>query len=322
MKNISETDFVGNPAQLNSVKYIQFLEGKATGMKAYEVVTAGGFSITIAIDRGLDIPELSIKGKNISFLSSTGLVNSTYFTEDGNTGFMKNFNVGFLTTGGLAYMGKSNKNKGLHGTISNTPAYNYFYKILDKEIKVCGNVKESVMFGTNLSIYREITISKNELVINIHDTLFNNGDESLPYMLLYHNNYGYPFLTPKTTLCFNATKSLTRSYQDTEAKDFLDLNDPKSKRPEQVFFHKLKNPEFTINSPNTNLSLKVKYSGDTLPVLNEWKLERTKNFVLGMEPGTNDVNGFENAQKNNHLKVISPNERIEFNINFNFKENK
>lgn len=41
-----------------------------------------------------------------------------------------------------------------------------------------------------------------------------------------------------------------------------------------------------------------------------------------MEPGTNDVNGFENAKKNNHLKVISPNERIEFNINFNFKENK
>lgn len=322
MNKINETNLVGNPAQLSSVKYIQYLEGKATGLKAYEVTTTGGFSLTIAIDRGLDISELKVKGKNISFLSGTGLVNSTYFAENGDSGFLKNFNVGFLTTGGLAYMGNSDKSRGLHGTISNTPAHNYFYKIFGDKIKIFGFITDSVMFGPNLKLCREITINKTNLIINIHDTLLNEGDECVPYMLLYHNNYGYPFLTPETTLSFEAKESVNRKYQNVLAKDFLNLNSPERKKPEQVFFHKLKKPEFTLNSPNTSLKLKVNFSGDTLPVLNEWKLERVKNYVLGMEPGTNDVNGYENAQKNKLLKIINPDEKIEFNINFEFKENK
>ena len=37
MRNENSEIYVGNKAQLNSVKYIQFLEGKATGLKAFHL---------------------------------------------------------------------------------------------------------------------------------------------------------------------------------------------------------------------------------------------------------------------------------------------
>lgn len=314
-------NYVGNPAQLNNVKYIQFLEGKAAGMKAYEVTTASGFSLTVAIDRGLDIPELKLDGQNISFMSSTGLVNSTYFSENRDLGFMRNFNVGFLTTGGLSYMGSSSENQGLHGTISNTPAHNYSYQISQKEILIQGYVTDTSMFGPNLILHRQISLSTDCPKIRIHDILINDSDETMPYMVLYHNNYGYPFLNPDTKIKFDAIKSCDRNYRVVQAKsNCMSLDQATKGRPEQVFFHKVRTPEFSLISPKVKLELNVKYSGYTLPILNEWKLARSKNYVLGMEPGTNDVNGFEQAKKDNKLNMIEPDQRVEFNLVFEFRK--
>ena len=320
MKNENSEIYIGNKVQLNSVKYIQFLEGKATGLKAFEIATASGFSLTVALDRGMDIVELKLNGKNISFLSATGLVNSTYFNEDEDKGFMRNFNVGFLTTGGLAYMGSSDNRRGLHGTVSNTPAYNFSYEILKNKIQVEGNIADSVMFGPNLILHRKITVSTNETSIRIDDTLINAGDDTVPYMLLYHNNFGYPFLTPDTEIFFQPEKSFNRKYQRIKGSYPFKLKKPNIAEPEQVYFHTLKKSEYSLISPKTNLSLKVKFSSKTLPILNEWRLERNKNYVLGLEPGTNDVNGFSQANKNNKLKYIKPDERIEFNLQFDFSE--
>ncbi len=97
--------FVGNPLQTSGAQTIQFLEGKAAGLKMIRMYNEAGLSMLVAPDRGMDIPELKVHGTNISFVSVTGFVNSTYFVEQGATGFMRNFNVGFLTTGGLSYMG-------------------------------------------------------------------------------------------------------------------------------------------------------------------------------------------------------------------------
>lgn len=320
MRSKNSKKYIGNQAQLNSVKYIQFLEGKATGLKAYEIATASGFSITIALDRGMDITELKLDGKNISFLSATGLVNSTYFNENNDKGFLRNFNVGFLTTGGLTYMGSSDNQRGLHGTVSNTPAYNFSYKIFKDNIQVEGNIADSQMFGPNLILHRKITVYTNKTSISIDDALRNAGDETVPYMLLYHNNFGYPFLTPETKIFFQPDESCDRKYHKIKGEYPFRLKEPEMGKPEQVYFHTLRKSEYSLISPETGLSLKVKFSSKTLPVLNEWRLERNQNYVLGLEPGTNDVNGFIQANKNNKLKYIKPDEIVKFNLKFDFSE--
>lgn len=310
--------YIGNIRQLNDVRFIEFLEGKASNLKAYEIFTEAGLQMTILLDRGMDIVSLKVKGVNIAFLSATGLVNSTYFVEDKDRGFMNNFSVGFLTTGGLSYMGSSDSKKGLHGVISNCPAQNYGYSITDKEIKVWGNVHEAQMFGPNLVLHREIQISTKSLHFTILDSLKNLSDVESPYMVLYHNNFGYPFLDENTILNMPVTETIDRSGKNCKLVNHL--TEPATGKSEKVYFNTLKGSKYTIKSPSSGLKLIVSMSKETLPVVNQWILERRNNYILGIEPGTNNVNGFEEAKRQNTLKYLKPDEVIKFNLDYEFQK--
>ena len=50
--------FVGNPLQTSGAQTIQFLEGKAAGLKMIRMYNEAGLSMLVAPDRGMDIPEL------------------------------------------------------------------------------------------------------------------------------------------------------------------------------------------------------------------------------------------------------------------------
>lgn len=317
MNEISK-NYIGNPKQLNEVRLIQFLEGKASGMKAYEVCTESGLQMTILLDRGMDISTLKIKGTNIGFMSSTGLVNSTYFVEDKDKGFMNNFTVGFLTTGGLSYMGSSSMNHGLHGVISNTPAENFGYKILKDQIVISGDIHDARMFGQNLCLHRKIKISTLEPKFEIEDRIKNLSDVRSPYMVLYHNNYGYPFFDEKALLKMDTKKTTDRNGNN--CKLVTSFVAPSANKPEKVYFNKLNNSKYILKSPKTNLQINVSISLDTLPIVNQWILERKRNYVLGIEPATNNVNGYAEAKKDGNLKYLEPDEEVSFDLKYHFQK--
>lgn len=320
--NMNSEDYIGNANQLNGV-YLETLgEGKASNMKCYRVYTEAGISALIMLDRGMDIGELKINGYNISFMSSTGLVNSTYFVENKQKGFMNNFNVGFLTTGGLTVTGQSESDEsGLHGVISNTPAENYSYSIEGDKIIVRGTIKEARMFGPNLILKRKITIYKNINRIDIDDKVVNSSDVKSPLMILYHTNFGYPFYSPQSELEMSPLNSCYRDYSD--ATDWNLFHEPKPEKEEVVYFHDFENSnshKIKLTSPLTNLKMVLRFDNDVLPVINQWKLERVKNYVLGLEPSTNDVNGFEMAKRKKLLQYIEPNEEKLFHVDFEFSK--
>lgn len=320
--NMNSEDYIGNTAQLNGVYLETLSEGKASNMKCYRIYTESGISMLVMLDRGMDIGELKIKGQNISFMSSTGLVNSTYFVENSVKGFMNNFNVGFLTTGGLSYTGQSeSKENGLHGVISNTPAENYSYSILGDKIVIQGLIRESRMFGHNLILKRKLTIFKNMNRIDIDDRIVNKSDVKSSMMVLYHTNFGYPFFSPDSKLEMHPVCSSNRDYS--LAKDWDQFHEPEPNKEESVYFHEFdaaKNSEIKLSSPLTHLKLRLKFDSNVLPIINQWKLERTKNYVLGLEPSTNDVNGPEMAKRKELMQFLEPNEEKLFHIEYEFSK--
>lgn len=320
--------YVGDPSQLFGIRDYRMIGSKADGMRAIDVYTSKGLSFTVMPDRGMDMANLCYRGTNLSFMSSTGLVGSRYFQEDGAKGFLKNFNVGFLTTCGLTYMGAAcndnGEELGLHGTISNTPAYEVSPRVKSTEeaevICLSGKVREARMFGENLVLTREISCASDGTGFQISDTVENRGFDITPLMLLYHINFGYPLLDEGNRLLLPSQKVTPR---DAEAEkglpEYTEISSPVSKYKEQVFVHDMlpdQEGNVTVGIANEKLPLMVAitYKKSQLPYFTQWKSMCEGQYVLGLEPGNCHVLGRDRAKADGSLESINPGETKKFEI--------
>lgn len=319
---------VGCAEQLFGARNMKLSGGKAEGMNVIEIYNASGMQAMVLPDRGMDIACLKLGGTNISFLSKTGLTGSKYFTENGAKGFLRSFYVGFLTTCGLTYMGAAGKDGedelGLHGLISNTPAEELGTRI-DWEgnmpaVVVTGSVKQAEVFGEHLVLRRTITMPayKNEIIIS--DCIENRGLTPSPFMLLYHMNYGFPFLSPDCILKVPSSSVVGR---DDVAKANIAkwncIEGPVDGGQEQVFFHETKpdgegNSTYCVINPKEERAIAVTYPSTILPYLTQWKCRRSGEYVLGLEPGNCHVMGRKAARESGELSYIQPLEQKKFTI--------
>ena len=66
MKNLLKSGYIGNPAQLVTVRRVTVAEGRAKGTGIIEVKTAAGLELDILPDAGLDIGQCRYRGVNMS----------------------------------------------------------------------------------------------------------------------------------------------------------------------------------------------------------------------------------------------------------------
>lgn len=323
---------IGHISQIAGAKHYTFSEGKAKGVSAIDVKTGTGLSFTVVSDRGMDIAQAEYKGIPLSFISKTGIVSPSYYEEPGS-GFLRNFYGGLLTTCGLTYMGAPCEDEGIklgmHGRISNTPAYNVSiyeeWEDDDYVIKIRGKVNESSLFGENITLTREIITHLGSNKIILKDQVENEGYNAQPLMLLYHCNFGFPLLSSTSTLF---TSNGTVRGRDDIAKNGLEhystFEDPTHDYKEQVFYHDLSpddnNHVFAgiyNNSLNeTGLGVKMTFNKEQLPHLIQWKQMGEGDYVLGIEPGTWYPEGRAKAKKLGQLQMIEPGEIKYFYIEF------
>ncbi len=302
----------GSLSQIFGTKAYTLNEGKGEGLKCIDVYNNSGLSFTVLPSRGLDIAALKFRGINLSFLSNTGFVNSSYFTENGRSGFMRNFTAGFLTTGGLTYMGYASRQPelGLHGLIANIPATNVAHGMDEGgTLQVEGKIRQSEVFGENYLLQRKISCELNSNVFYIEDTITNLSFQTQPLMILYHMNFGYPFLSKHLRLHLKAKESFDQNGRQAEEYDHFSV--PMDGKGEIVYKHVIQ-PEsdrlarVVLENSDVNISVTISYEPDKLPVLNEWKSMGNGNYVVGIEPGTNDVNGRLQAEREQTLKYMKP----------------
>lgn len=209
--------YISTVNQLIGVKQIFLTDGKAAGMRAILVDNNRGLSFTLLTDRGMDLYDLRYRGKLISYLSAAGPVHPHYYQPCGER-WMTSFSGGFLTTCGLRQVGPSceyqGSRYGLHGNISNTPAEEVTCQTnandLKATVRIRGLVRDAEQQSHHLLLIRTVAVSNEENVLLIEDEIKNEYSKASPFMLLYHFNFGFPFLTPE--LLFHASFCETTAF--------------------------------------------------------------------------------------------------------------
>jgi len=328
--------YTGNKNQLFSVKNYVMTDGRANNMRAIDVVNGSGLFMTILPDRCMDIYQLIYKDTNMSYISAAGAVHPSYYDNRGQE-FLRSFYAGFLTTCGLETICGPSEDAGealgLHGRVSNTPADNYYAEIEEEntesgapEIVVTGTMTQARLFGDKYSLVREYRIHTGENKFTIRDTVKNIGYKRSPHMILYHLNYGYPFLDENIEI--NIPSDETLPADDFAAVD-IDKWDrfsaPQQGIDEQCYYHKLKTDpagyaKYSLYNPGLKKGLSVKYDAAALDYFIQWKMCGEGDYVLGLEPANCRGGGRKKAREDGILKFLEPSEEVKYHIDVEFSE--
>ena len=329
MKKSQEFELRKKCGDLNAICGIRdyvFNDGPARGVRAFDLDNGGGVRMTVLADRCLDIPYLSFRGYNVGVTGKVGLRSPYLFQEEGGLGFLRQFNAGLLTTGGLTYAGGADEDGGrvlgLHGIIDNTPADKVGawadYDGDDKVLKVRGEVREADMFGPNLVLKRLITLDTERNELHIHDVVENQGYTTQPLMLLYHVNFGWPLVDEGARAYFSAGQIEARTPFAEEGMDKYDLmEDAGMGREEQCYFHTDAEPKQSfamIHNEALGFAAIVHYDEKDLPLLCEWKCMRAGEYALGLEPTTCGVLSRKETREKGMLRTIEPGESRAFDV--------
>jgi hypothetical protein len=326
---MNNLDYISNKNQLCNVTKFIYTEGKAKGTKAIRVNNGIGLDFVVLTDRGMDIGELYFKGELISYMSETGVVNPCYFNEKGDQ-WLRSFGGGFLVTCGLTQVGEpcsfNGENYGLHGNISNIPAseVSYCNRILGQNgyVTIRGEVHQAKHQGENLLLDRTIKVNNLENKLLINDRICNNGLVSQPLMILYHYNFGFPFLRPgfKILADIDINESIgLDEYSRANIHTYNDFYTPRAMREDLTIAHRLKTGQVVLQGKTSKI--KLLYNTEHLPFMGQWKHLCKREYVLGIEPCNNHIKGIAYENDNSTLRYIKPDETIENQFEIEFMKN-
>ncbi len=320
---------VGDVSQIARVKLHRLTEGFEDGVLAADVITGSGFQYTVVPARGLDISSASFCGRSLAWRSAHGDRHPAYYEPEG-LGWLRGFPGGLLTTCGLAWMGAPDADEGvdlgLHGRFSNTPASEvsaYGAWVGDEyELVVRGVVRESVVFGENLTLRRTIKSMMGESKLTIEDEVTNEGFTTSPHMILYHVNLGYPILDAAARIVVPAERTEPR---DDEARagveDWMRAEAPVPGYKERVYFHTVRADArgealAAVVNPNLDggLAAYVRYRPEELPHLVQWKMMCAGTYVVGLEPANARVMGRSHERNAGRLQYLEAGETRRYHV--------
>jgi galactose mutarotase-like enzyme len=227
-------------------------------------------------DNALDIVWAKYKGVNLSFLSKNGL-------NDGKRDFTDNFEGGFLYTCGMDNVSSCVAGKPIHGSLHYQQCDGAQAYVSGDKVIVYGTVAERALFGKNLLLKRRYEITENSLTIL--DTVLNDDYKDTEYVLLYHINYGYPFLDECLEMDIPARKSEPLTKIAKKRKDeMFRITAPIDGGDEDVYYHTLEKGRVRLNNPKQGVGVEMLYDLNDFPVTLEWKSMISGDYALGIEP--------------------------------------
>lgn len=313
--------YAGSMSQLFGVRNLVLQDGRARGTRAVQLYNMAGLELLLLPDRGMDIAVLRCDGVNIGAESKSGIVHPSYFQKGTAEGFLDTFQQGFLTTCGLTYMGatcqEDGKTLGMHGEFSNTPAEVFSHQIIWRDdqavaIEVRGIVAQKTVFGSHFQLERCLRLSIAENKFTICDTVQNCGFQKEPFMLLYHLNYGFPFLTPSLQVVVPRGAITPNSAVAAQQLVDCDVICPPCATFEKHAFSRdvasdtAGRTGYLVYDTMRPLGVSVSYQKEKLPVLTHWRCFKSGDYVLGLEPGNCHVRGRDVARQDGTLRYLEP----------------
>ncbi|MHB9038153.1 MAG: aldose 1-epimerase family protein [Armatimonadota bacterium] len=324
-------DRVGDISQVGGARKIALADGPHQGVEAVEFRTGTGFNFLAVPGRGLDITIAEHNGRSLAWRSAAGEVSSAMYEEPG-LGWVRSFPGGLVTTCGLTYVGAPCEDMGdklgLHGRFSNTPASNVYvdgeWNGDDYTMWAIGKVRESRLFGENILLKRKVSAVLGESRFQIHDVVTNEGPRRTPHMILYHINGGFPAVDEGSLLVSPTLKATPRDTDaEVDKEHFYKMDPPTVGYKERCYYHDMAADSdgwvytalINKNMPaGEQFGFYVKYNKNELPRFIQWKMNGTREYVVGMEPANCLVEGRDKDRERGILQFLKPGETREYHV--------
>jgi hypothetical protein len=171
---------------------------------------------------------------------------------------------------------------GEHGRISHQSAQLTGCAVIEDDnprIQLTAHVREAALYAENLELRRQIDLPLYRPEILIRDQVINVGALPARHELLYHVNLGYPLVSEGAMVRANSSGTVRSEKVAALTRDATEKVDAWAITPSEDNVATIQ-----LTSPEFGGTLDFDYSSDTLPEFLLWKLQRTKNNVLGFAP--------------------------------------
>jgi len=290
--------------------------GFTEGVDVIEVDN-GALSFTIVPTRGMGLWKGRFDGCEIGWRSPvTGPVNPLFVNvlDHGGLGWLQGFDECIVRCGlnsnGAPGRDVVQDNKGapaevtlpLHGRIANTPAHRVVVSIVESngetELVISGAVDEGMLFSPCLRLETRISTVVGSNAVTIHDEVVNRNAVERELELLYHCNFGEPFLGKGSRLVAPSRRVAPRDALAAEGIKGYDVyRAPTPGFVERVYWHRLcadqkSNTVAMLRNQTGTKGFALRFNVKQLPCFTQWKNTGAidDGYVTGLEPGTNFPN--------------------------------
>ena len=325
--------YVGNREQLFSVRESRLVGGRADGVRVVDIHNGGNLSLTVAVDRCMDIPVLRYKGRCMNYITCNSISHPAYYEVAGE-GWSEAFSGGFLYTCGLSNTGLRSSTdwdtQKEHGCIANRPAEHLNIVETETEdgpaVELIGTMKESMLAGTNLSLARRIRVSYQKDEVEIIDVVKNEGFRRVPQPILYHCNMGYPLLQPDSKFSISHTAVRPRTpFAERELPNLNEILPPQDALEEACYYY---TPiadssgwaTAVLENAREHLRLRLSFDTATLGHFVQWKNFVKGEYVMGLEPANAPIDGREDALSRGELPFLEGGEARTYRLRFALDE--
>lgn len=330
---------LGKPGQWRVTKR-RLHGGRSEGVDIIEVVN-GGLSYIIVPTRGMGLWKGRYQTSDLGWRAPVmGPVHPHFINvlDHGGLGWLQGFDECIVRCGlhsnGAPCQDSVPDNNGnpskvvlpLHGRIANIPATYVEVVVRDEggivRIVVHGIVDEGMLFSPGLRLQARFSTVTGSRGLTLHDEVSNRADVPQELELLYHCNFGEPFLEQGSLLVAPSRRVAPRDVRAQESiHQYASYLGPTAGYVEQVYWHALAadrhgNTVTLLRNRAGNRAVVLRHNIRQLPCFAQWKntVGRNDGYVTGLEPGTNLPNPKPFERHQGRVVTLAPGQRYDVDL--------
>lgn len=317
----------GQMNQIAGCTRFELQEGIERGVEICELKTGSGLRVWVCPSRCMDIVYAEHNGRPLCWNSSTGIVHPAFYSEE-NYGWLRGFHGGLVTTCGLSSFSvrcvDEGEVYGMHDRVSYLPASGVrteaAWKDEEFEMSVEGTIRQTRVFGPNLTLRRRVSAHLGDDFVTIHDRIENEGFEPAPAVILYHCNFGFPVVAQGSIVRAPSQEVVGRDkWAQAELDQWTQMEAAQPGNAERCYAHTMTPDEAgwvqaEIWNPALNFGGFVRYRHDELPFFTQWKMMGAGTYACGLEPSNAYLVSRAELRKRGELPILQPGEVKEIRV--------
>jgi hypothetical protein len=311
-QHLETLDLVADPKSSDqnwSVTVRRLQGGKRDGVSLVRVDN-GRLQFTVVPTRGMGLWKARLGSDTIGWRSPVldGPVNPSFVDQSANQGlgWLRGFDelmarCGLQSNGPPVYDNSGRLLHGLHGRIANIPAQRVLLDVSETSptrITLEGTIDETELFFSQLRLRTKMSTEVGSTTLQIHDQVMNLGDRPATFQMLYHWNFGSPYLEAGARLVAPVKTICPRDAASAPGIDHFSVyGSPGSGLAEEVFYLTLhaddqNQTSVLLRNRAGDRGIVLSFNVLQLPCFTQWKcLQGVRDgYVTGLEPGVNYPN--------------------------------